>query len=240
MLPELITFLKTFTPYLLGGVFVCIYIGEHIYPQQKELTYFRHDALNMLTGLVNMAFVFTGGVYFQQFITFVNARHFGVLQLFGLPALPGLVAGFLLIDCFLYWWHRFNHTIPFFWWFHRYHHKDKKMNSTTAVRFHTGELVLSYLIKLMVFPLLGISVGAVLLHSLVLFPVIVFHHSNLKINGKKDWLLRHLIVTPRMHRVHHSNVKFDTDSNYSSVLPLWDRLFSTYHKPGNGPVQFGI
>ncbi len=237
---QFIDFIKIITPYTLGIVFLLIYVSEHIFPQRKDLIDHKHDAINILVGLVNLVLVFTGGYYFQQFIEFTNARHFGILQLLQMPFFIELIAGVLFIDCFLYWWHRINHLVPFFWYFHKFHHKDEKMNSTTAVRFHTGELILSYVVKIILFPLLGVSLGSVLLHAFILFPVILFHHSNIKISMEKDLFLRKFFVTPQMHRLHHSVIKFDTDSNYSSILPYWDMIFKTYHKKTDKPVKFGI
>lgn len=237
---QFIDFIKIITPYTLGIVFLLIYLSEHIFPQRKDLIDHKHDAINILVGLVNLVLVFTGGYYFQQFIEFTNARHFGILQLLQMPFFIELIVGVLFIDCFLYWWHRINHLVPFFWYFHKFHHKDEKMNSTTAVRFHTGELILSYVVKIILFPLLGVSLGSVLLHAFILFPVILFHHSNIKISMGKDLFLRKFFVTPQMHRLHHSVIKFDTDSNYSSILPYWDMIFKTYHKKTDKPVKFGI
>lgn len=237
---QFIDFIKIITPYTLGIVFLLIYVSEHIFPQRKDLIDHKHDAINILVGLVNLVLVFTGGYYFQQFIEFTNARHFGILQLLQMPFFIELIVGVLFIDCFLYWWHRINHLVPFFWYFHKFHHKDEKMNSTTAVRFHTGELILSYVVKIILFPLLGVSLGSVLLHAFILFPVILFHHSNIKISMEKDLFLRKFFVTPQMHRLHHSVIKFDTDSNYSSILPYWDMIFKTYHKKTDKPVKFGI
>lgn len=237
---QFIDFIKIITPYTLGIVFLLIYVSEHIFPQRKDLIDHKHDGINILVGLVNLVLVFTGGYYFQQFIEFTNARHFGILQLLQMPFFIELIAGVLFIDCFLYWWHRINHLVPFFWYFHKFHHKDEKMNSTTAVRFHTGELILSYVVKIILFPLLGVSLGSVLLHAFILFPVILFHHSNIKISMGKDLFLRKFFVTPQMHRLHHSVIKFDTDSNYSSILPYWDMIFKTYHKKTDKPVKFGI
>lgn len=232
--------IKTVTPYTLGSVFLFIYFSEHIFPERKSLIDHKHDLYNIFIGAINLVPVFLGGYYLQQFIEYTNDQHFGILQLIKLPYYVQLVLGVLFIDCFLYWWHRLNHVIPFFWFFHKFHHQDKKMNSTTAVRFHTGELILSYVVKFLFLPLLGISIGAVVVHALILFPVILFHHSNIKVSMHKDLFLRKFIVTPQMHRVHHSVIKDDTDSNYSSVLPYWDIVFKSYHKKSDKPIEFGI
>jgi sterol desaturase/sphingolipid hydroxylase (fatty acid hydroxylase superfamily) len=114
------------------------------------------------------------------------------------------------------------------------------LNSTSALRFHSGELLLSYVTKIIAFSLLGISLSAVLVHSLVFFPIIVFHHSNLRISERWDFVFRLFIVTPRMHRIHHSVIKSETNSNYSSVLPYWDRLFKSYVKKPSKEIEFGV
>jgi sterol desaturase/sphingolipid hydroxylase (fatty acid hydroxylase superfamily) len=114
------------------------------------------------------------------------------------------------------------------------------MNSTTAVRFHTGELLLSYAVKFVVFPLLGFNVASVILHAIVLFPVIVFHHSNVYISKKADNFFRLLFVTPHLHRIHHSRIINETNSNYGSVFPYWDKLFRSYISKPAMPIEFGV
>jgi sterol desaturase/sphingolipid hydroxylase (fatty acid hydroxylase superfamily) len=232
--------LQIIQPFAVGIVFTLTYVAEHIIPQRRELIDHKHDVKNMALGIFNTIFVFVVGYYFQQLIQFCNVQQFGLLQWLPVGIWVQLIISFLLIDCFLYWWHRSNHVLPFLWYFHKYHHIDTKMNSTTAVRFHTGELSLSFIAKLALFPMLGISLNAVLLHGLVLLPVIIFHHSNVKISQPVDFLLRRFIVSPRMHRIHHSVIKSETDSNYSSILPFWDKLFKTYNKLPQNPVEFGI
>ena len=114
------------------------------------------------------------------------------------------------------------------------------MNSTSALRFHTGELLLSYVAKIIVFSLLGISVSAILVHSILFFPVILFHHANVKISERWDLFIRKFIVTPRMHRIHHSVIRSETNSNYSSLLPYWDKLFRSYVKRPSKEIKFSI
>lgn len=232
--------IEVIKPYSLGIIFVIIYVAEHIFPQRKELIDHKHDFKNILYGLINLTIVTFGGLYFQNLIEYTNKENWGILQLFNLPSWSDLIIGFLVIDFFMYWWHRFNHEIPFFWYFHQFHHKDQKMNSTSAVRFHIGELILSYIVRIIIFPLLGLSIASIILHGFILFPVIVFHHSNLKISLRKDLRLRKIIVTPLMHRIHHSNIRKETDSNYGSILPFWDMIFRSYIKKSDKPVEFGI
>lgn len=232
--------IHTIQPYALAAVFVLTYLAEHIIPQRKEIIDYKHDLKNILVGVFNLVLIAVVGMQFQKAIEWLNNKHFGLLQLFNIPSIVAIVIGVLLIDIFMYWWHRINHQWRFLWYFHKFHHVDTKLNSTSALRFHAGELLLSYVTKIIAFSLLGISLSAVLVHSLLFFPIVVFHHSNLKISERWDLLMRKFIVTPRMHRIHHSVIKSETNSNYSSVLPYWDRIFRSYKKRPLEEIKFGI
>ena len=232
--------LQTIQPYALAGVFLLTYLAEHIIPQRKEIIDHKHDLKNILVGLLNLVIIAVVGVQFQKAIEWLNNKQFGFLQLLNIPSYLAIMIGVLLIDIFMYWWHRINHEWRFLWYFHKFHHVDTKLNSTSALRFHAGELLLSYVTRIIAFSLLGISLSAILVHSLLLFPIIVFHHSNLKISERWDLFFRRFIVTPRMHRIHHSVIKSETNSNYSSVLPYWDKLFRSYVKQPSKPIEFGI
>ena len=135
---------------------------------------------------------------------------------------------FLFFDIWMYWWHRVNHRFAFLWRFHRAHHSDVQMDTTSALRFHPGELILSTFIRLPMLILLGISFEQVVLFETMLNISSLFHHSNLGIPERWDGLLRAIVTTPNMHRVHHSVIREETDSNYTSLLSVWDRLFGTF------------
>jgi sterol desaturase/sphingolipid hydroxylase (fatty acid hydroxylase superfamily) len=233
-------FVHFIRPYAIGIVFLFVYVGEHFFPQQKPSIDYQHDGFNILVGVVNGGITFLLGYYFQEFIQWTNDNHFGLLQLTHIPLWAAIPLGLLLIDCFMYWWHRMNHFLPFLWYFHRFHHQDDKVNSTSAVRFHTGELVLSFVARAFVFPLLGVSVNMIIIYSLFFFPVVILHHSNIRISSKSDTFIRSFVVSPFMHRTHHSKFRQDTDSNYSSLLPYWDMIFGSYHKNPLHPVHFGL
>jgi sterol desaturase/sphingolipid hydroxylase (fatty acid hydroxylase superfamily) len=152
-----------------------------------------------------------------------------------------LLIGLVVFDCWQYWWHRINHVIPFFWRFHAVHHSDAAMDASSAVRFHTVEIIYSSVIRLMILPLIGLNIEHLLVYELILLPIILFHHSNIAISAKLDKLLRIFIVTPRIHWVHHSHIREETDSNYASLLSVWDRLFGSFRlrsDPQN--IRFGL
>ncbi|MHB1922399.1 MAG: sterol desaturase family protein [Chitinophagaceae bacterium] len=226
-------------PLSVGILFAGVYVVENLLPERKVLTRRKHDLHNLLIGAGNMVVVLAGGYVLQALLIRMNHQGFGLLYF--LPySWMGLVLGIILSDLWMYWWHRANHIFPFFWQFHRFHHLDTQINSTSSLRFHIGEISFSYLFKIPVFVLLGISPTAVLIYGLILFPVVVFQHSNIRIAQKVDLWLRILIVSPWMHRIHHSKIRQETDSNYSSVFPYWDRIFHTYRKHPQGPIEFGL
>jgi sterol desaturase/sphingolipid hydroxylase (fatty acid hydroxylase superfamily) len=108
------------------------------------------------------------------------------------------------------------------------HHSDPAVDVTTAARFHFGELILSSVIRLVLIPLFGIPLDAIILYDVIQLPVIAFHHANIALQPTVDKILRLVIVTPFMHKVHHSRERNETDSNYSSILSIWDRVFGSY------------
>lgn len=234
------TFLKSIQPYAIGIAFVLVYIAENIFPQRAEHKNLNHDLKNIGIGFINAFITFIGGYYFQKIIVYLNNHQIGLFHLLKLPFLFQVVIQLIIIDIFMYGWHRLNHTWQVLWRFHKFHHADKKMNSTTALRFHVVELSLSFIAKLLIFPLLGISITAIVLYSFLFLPVVIIHHSNIRIAEQADLLLRKIIVTPRMHRIHHSRIMEETNSNYSSVFPWWDTLFKTYRKKAVKEIEFGL
>jgi sterol desaturase/sphingolipid hydroxylase (fatty acid hydroxylase superfamily) len=135
---------------------------------------------------------------------------------------------FVLLDFWMYVWHRANHRVPFLWRFHRMHHSDPQMDASTGARFHPGEILLGGLAGLVVIPVLGIALWQLVIYEAVLFCVVLLHHSNLRLPTWLDHGLLVLVVTPAMHRVHHSRLHAERDSNYGSVLPYWDLLLGSF------------
>ncbi len=162
-----------------------------------------------------------------------RARRFGLVNLVVLPTSLHWCAAIVMFDIWQYWWHRFNHRMPLLWRFHAVHHADAAMDASSGVRFHTVEMLYSFLARLVVLPLIGVTVPQLVLYETLSLPVILFHHSNLRIPSGLDRVLRCVIVTPWMHYVHHSQWQPETDSNYSSFLSVWDRLFGSFRLRDN-------
>ncbi|MDP3073198.1 MAG: sterol desaturase family protein [Opitutaceae bacterium] len=190
----------------------------------------RHGVLNLALGALNaavVALVFAG--LWLAVTQWAAVHRFGLLNLLASDLAPWMRAALavLLLDAWTYGWHWLNHRVPFFWRFHRWHHADRAMDVTTASRFHTGEIVLSSILRVPVLLLIGCGIGELALYELMLFAVVQFHHANLALPERLDRVLRLVIVTPALHKVHHSIVRAESDSNYSSLFSWWDRVFRT-------------
>ncbi len=155
-------------------------------------------------------------------------RHWGLLNNVSLPAGLEIIAAVVALDFAIYLQHVMFHAVPALWRLHRVHHADLDFDVTTGARFHPIEIVLSMLIKFAVIAALGPAPLAVLIFEVLLNATAMFNHSNVRMPVRLDRVLRWLVVTPDMHRVHHSIEDHETNSNFGFNLPLWDRLFGTY------------
>ncbi len=171
-------------------------------------------------------------------LAFIAAeRGWGLLNLVTLPGPLALFLGVILLDLAIYLQHMVFHAVPLFWRLHRMHHADLEVDVTTGARFHPIEILLSMGIKMLLVLALGPSALAVLIFEVILNASSMFNHANVKIPLALDRFLQLFIVTPDMYRVHHSNAKRETNSNYGFSLSIWDRLFRTYTKePGAGQL----
>lgn len=152
---------------------------------------------------------------------------FGLLYLLPLPAWLHAVLAFLLLDYSLYVWHVLSHKVPLLWRFHNVHHTDLDLGVSTAIRFHFGEMLLSGVFRTAWVLLIGAGPLVVLVYEVVFEASVAFHHSNWRLPYRLERALSWVVVTPRMHGIHHSIVRRETDSNYSNLLNVWDRLHRT-------------
>lgn len=165
----------------------------------------------------------------------------GFFNQFAVPDWLSVGLFLLLFDCAIYWQHRIFHAVPFLWRLHRMHHTDLDYDVSTAVRFHPLEILLSACIKLILVFVLGPLPAAVILAEVLLNAISLFNHSNLRLPEKVDRLLRLLVVTPDMHRVHHSVAVCEHNKNFGFNFPWWDRLFKTYRdQPQKGHKAMNI
>lgn len=170
-------------------------------------------------------------------------KEYGLLPWLGMPSAVAGVLAFFLLDLAIWFEHLMSHKIPLFWRVHRMHHADTGFDVTTALRFHPLEIVLSMIWKAAVIALLGAPPLSVLIFEIVLNGSSMFNHANLNLPEALDRILRLLVVTPDMHRVHHSSDPRETNSNYGFNFAFWDRLFGTYvqaPQAGQDGVEIGL
>ncbi|MGD9503491.1 MAG: sterol desaturase family protein [Syntrophobacteraceae bacterium] len=170
-------------------------------------------------------------------------RHWGLLNNIPLPCWMETAIGVIALDLVIYIQHAIHHALPTLWRLHMVHHSDLDYDVTTGLRFHPIEIVISMGIKLLAVAALGPPALAVLIFEVVLNATSMFNHGNIRIPEKLDRILRLLIVTPDMHRVHHSVIIRETNSNYGFNLPWWDRLFGTYKaqpERGHDGITIGL
>jgi sterol desaturase/sphingolipid hydroxylase (fatty acid hydroxylase superfamily) len=171
----------------------------------------------------------------------VERRRWGLLKLVRLPAWLEVSLAVVLMDYTLYLWHVLTHRVPFLWRFHVVHHVDLDLDASTAVRFHFAELVLSVPFRGAQILTLGVAPLSLSAWQTFLFLNIMFHHSNVRLPVEVERWLNHLVVTPRMHGIHHSIVKEETNSNWSSGLTVWDRLHGTLRlNVPQGEIVIGV
>jgi len=236
------TTLSQWQPFLALFLLTVFWIWESMAPFFARRHRIRHAVRNLTISLLNglvLALVFAGLTINATQIT--ETSQLGLLHWLGLDGTMLFLSAFILIDLWTYWWHRLNHGVPFLWRFHRMHHSDPEMDVTTATRFHVGEIIFSSTIRLLLIPTIGIPIGVVILYDFLQLPVISFHHANISLSGAFDKGLRYFIVSPFMHKVHHSRSSRETDSNFSSLLSVWDRLFGSYvEKEDYAGIVFGL
>jgi sterol desaturase/sphingolipid hydroxylase (fatty acid hydroxylase superfamily) len=168
-------------------------------------------------------------------------RGLGLFHWAGSPSWLAGFLGFVVLDLVIYGQHVVFHHVPWLWRLHRVHHADLDIDVTTGVRFHPVEILLSLLIKIATVALFGIPAVAVVAFEVVLNATSMFNHSNAALPSWLDRLVRLIVVTPDMHRVHHSAVRAETDSNFGFNLPWWDRLFRTYRaEPASGHLGMTV
>lgn len=170
-----------------------------------------------------------------------TANGWGLLNLIALPGWLEMIAAIVVLDLAIWFQHVLSHKVPFFWRMHRVHHADRDIDLTTALRFHPAEIVLSMLYKCTIVLLLGPMVWAVILFEIILNGSAMFNHANTRLPLWLDRALRISMVTPDMHRVHHSVHRDEHDNNYGFFLSVWDRLFGTYTaQPREGHTDMTI
>ncbi len=215
---------------IFAGVFIIMAIAEALWPrktrtQPRFSRWFTNMGMVVLDSLTVRIIFPIVAVGMAQYAT---AQGWGLLNLIALPFWLKVLISAVLLDMAIYWQHVASHKIPMLWRVHRVHHADRDIDVSTGNRFHPIEIVLSMLYKFVIILLLGPAALGVFLFEVLLNGSAMFNHANVRLPLGLDRIIRFLLVTPDMHRVHHSFHKDETDSNYGFNLAIWDRMFGTY------------
>ncbi len=214
---------------LLTAVFVALFIaeGRRALRKRKQLRSER-VVVNSIVAIPSFSLLRFVFLPIMVKLAMKNQQlQWGLNYRYDAPPFIKAAVAFLIMDYTNYLWHILNHKIPFLWRFHLVHHSDRDLDVTTALRFHFGELIGSVFYRGAFVFLSGATPISVLLYEILFEAATQFHHSNWKLPFKLEKGLNKIIVTPRMHGIHHSQVRNETDSNYSVIFSFWDRLHST-------------
>ena len=218
-----------FIPLVTAGILVVLFVLERLSPLRKST---RSLIVRMVVNVAIAILMFLAAIALVQpaakwALRWSADKPFGLVQLVGLPTWAKFALSFLLMDLGFYYWHVANHRVPFLWRFHNVHHIDPDLDVTTAFRFHFGEIAFSSAFNLLAVSAIGISGWAFAVYQLIFQAEVLFHHSNLRLPIRFERLLSKVIVTPRMHGIHHSQVWRENNSNFGTVFTWWDRLHRT-------------
>jgi sterol desaturase/sphingolipid hydroxylase (fatty acid hydroxylase superfamily) len=215
-------------PLVLGAFGLLVWLERRRPLRRAVEPKLRHDARNLTVAAVSAAALqLTERPVIEKLTALVERRRLGLLKCVRLPAWAEVALSVILMDYTLYLWHVLTHRVPFLWRFHVAHHVDLDLDASTALRFHFAELVVSVPWRAAQVLVLGISPLAFSVWQTFLLISIMFHHSNLRLPVSWERRLNRLIVTPRMHGIHHSMMREETNSNWSSGITLWDWLHGT-------------
>lgn len=181
-----------------------------------------------LAGVSLAAMTFLQAPLLHPVASWIVRDRLGLLQSVSWPAWLETLLAIVLLDYTLWWWHWANHRVPFLWRFHLVHHVDRDLDTTTALRFHFGELALSIPVRAAQMLVIGVDPRSLWLWQTILFASILFHHANVRLPLALERVLVRLVVTPRMHGIHHSDREEETNSNWSSLFTAWDFLHRTF------------
>ena len=212
------------------GIFTLMICWEYFSPRrQQSITRKQRWPINLGLAAFNMALMrlTAGGI---AYLSAINAAEhsWGLLNQFHLSSWLAIIISLLFLDFAIYFQHIISHKWKLLWRLHQIHHTDLEIDASTAVRFHPLEIMISMAYKIFCIYLIGADPLAVIVFEIILNGTATFNHSNVNIPVKADKLLRWVLITPDVHRIHHSTVQSETDSNYGFSISLWDRLFRTY------------
>jgi sterol desaturase/sphingolipid hydroxylase (fatty acid hydroxylase superfamily) len=213
-------------------VLVCFVVLENIIPEGKNQPktsmpkrWFNHIGMVLVGNLLSRLMLPLGLV---GVALYSQKCSLGLFNNVHLPYFVEIILGVMMLDLVIYWQHRLFHKIPVLWLLHRVHHIDPNLDVTSALRFHPLEIVLSLIVKSAVVVAIGLPLEAIVVFEVALSSFALFNHSNIAIPSRLEKVFRYLLVTPSLHRIHHSVLIDESNTNFGFSITLWDRVFGTY------------
>lgn len=219
----------TYGTLVLIGLFIILFLGEGKFQLRKRVSSrWRRVVINLIVSIPAFALLRFLFIPAMVWLAVKNQElHWGLYYLSPGPDWVKAVIAFVLLDYSNYLWHILLHKLPLLWRFHLVHHSDLDLDISTAFRFHFGEMIGSVFFRGAAIFLIGASPLTVLIYEIAFEAATQFHHSNTRLTFRIEKILNYIIVTPRMHGIHHSMIRKETDSNYSIIFSFWDRLHKT-------------
>ncbi|MBA2331028.1 MAG: sterol desaturase family protein [Flavisolibacter sp.] len=228
--------------YIVAALIVIFYLLENLFETQFKFDKMRvhlfHNIMIQLSiilgGLVTAAVIVTA-------VEWLHKNHVGLFHYIQMPVWLKLALGVVAFDFINYWFHRTAHRIPVLWRFHRVHHSDSRMDASTNLRAHPVELLVYFgLSNIVAAALFGLDLTALGLYFLIIIPYVFLEHSNIRFPDWIDKTIGLVFVTPNIHKVHHERDQYYTDSNYSDIFIIWDRIFGTFKFKPPGEINLGL
>ncbi|MDG2000454.1 MAG: sterol desaturase family protein [Alphaproteobacteria bacterium] len=209
-----------------------IFLIELIFPIYiRKIKSYKRWIINFSFVLINTLILrFLFPILAVSFASICIKYNIGIFNYFNFNGLFSVVVSFLFLDLGIWLQHLLFHKVGFLWRFHKIHHSDEEVDFTTGIRFHPIEIIISMIYKFILIAIIGPSIALVIIFEIILNASSIFNHGNIKIKRKYDLNFRKLIVTPNMHRIHHSEEEKETNSNYGFNFSIWDRVFGTYRE----------
>jgi sterol desaturase/sphingolipid hydroxylase (fatty acid hydroxylase superfamily) len=224
-----------------GGLLLFLSV-ENFFPFRKRVNpILQHYSVNLLIAVGNAALIsiILGGFAFS-YTEFLSKHGIGLLNIFPTSGSWNIILTLLFYDFMTCLWHIAYHRLPVLWRLHRVHHTDRDLDVTSASRFHLGEILVSTLFQIGLMTLLGPEWVSFLIFQGTLLAAAQFQHSNFRIPEPIDSIIRRVFVTPDMHRIHHSDIPEETNSNYATIFSVWDRLLRTYREAPQERIVIGL
>jgi sterol desaturase/sphingolipid hydroxylase (fatty acid hydroxylase superfamily) len=229
-------------PVMLVGIIIVMYTLETFIPYlAKPVNKRQHDIHNFILSFISFMINGLLSVAVLYVVVYTTDHHFGLLNMVQWPRTIEIIAAVLLMDFGSYCFHNLLHKVPFLWRFHRVHHSDLNLNTSSSLRFHPIDTMLSQGVYFCIaIPLFGISMTGFVVYGTIGLIFVIIQHSNIRFPGWMEKYGQYIFSTPGWHKIHHSDEQKFTDSHYGDIFTFWDRIFGTWHPVSPGQINYGL